>query len=495
MSSLRPLLGQTAIYGVSSIVGRVVNFFVLTPFYTRIFDPQQYGLFTELYAFVAFLLVFLTYGMETAFFRFASRESDTENRKRVFSTAFISLLVTSSLFVLAVNLFEGSITRFAGYADRPELILLFAWIVGIDALVTLPLARLRLQNKPVYFATVNLLSIGVNIGFNLFFYLYCPEAYAEGDSFVTSWYNPDFGIGYVLVANLIGSGVKLLLLLPALKGLQKGFDFGLYRRLIPYALPLLLLGLAGIVNETFDRALFTKISGLSEAEAEIQLGIYGACYKVAMLLSIGIQAYRFAAEPFIFSLAKGEKSDKVQADIMKYYFIVALFIFLSIVCFNDVALLLIGSEYREGADVIPILLGAYVLFGAVFNLSFWYKLNDKTLYGALVAISGAVVTIVLNLILVPKISYYGAAWATFAAYLTMAILSFILMRKYHPVPYDLKEIGQYIGLALILFTIYFFLHPEGLVEYLVGAGVVGIFVLVVFFKERKLFSLNSHDKN
>lgn len=495
MSSMRALLGQTAIYGVSSIVGRVVNFFVLTPFYTRIFEPQQYGLFTELYAFVAFLIVFLTYGMETAFFRFASRESDIENRKRVFSTAFISLLVTSSLFILAVNLFEDPITRFAGYANRPELILLFAWIVGIDAVVTLPLARLRLQNKPIYFAAVNLISIGVNIGLNLFFYLYCPEAHAEGDSFISSWYNPDFGIGYVLVANLIGSAVKLILLLPALKGLRKGFDFGVYRRLIPYALPLLLLGLAGIVNETFDRALFTRISGLSEAEAEVQLGIYGACYKVAMLLSIGIQAYRFAAEPFIFSLAKGEKSDKVQADVMKYYFIVALFIFLSIVSFNDIALLLIGAEYREGADVIPILLGAYVLFGAVFNLSFWYKLNDKTLYGALVAVSGAVVTIILNLILVPKISYYGAAWATFAAYLTMAILSFILMRKHHPVPYDLKEIGLYVALALILFAIYFFLSPEGWLEYLVGASVVGIFVLVVFIKERKLFSLNAHDKN
>jgi len=495
MSSLRTLLGQTAIYGVSSIVGRMVNFFILTPFYTRIFEKGEYGVVTELYAFVAFLLVFLTYGMETAFFRFSSHQSDPVKRQSIFSTGFYSLLATSGLFIIAVYLFEKDITSALGYASRPELILLFAWIVAIDALVTLPFARLRLENKAIYFATVNLVSIAVNIGLNLFFYLYCPAAYANGNDFVVAFYDPAFGIGYVLVANLIGSLVKLLLLLPAFKGLRHGFDLNLYRRLLPYALPLLFLGLAGIVNETFDRAFFRKISGLPNDEATAQLGIYGACYKVAMLLSIGIQAYRFAAEPFIFSLKKGEERDKIQADIMKYYFVVALFISLALISFDQFALLLIGEEYRVGADVIPILLGAYVCFGAIFNLSFWYKLNDKTLYGALIATAGAIVTVALNLILVPEIGYYGSAWATLAAYLVMMFVSFGLMRRHHPVSYDLKEIASYLLLTGALIFALKVWSPDGWIKHLVGFAAVTIFVVFTYSREKKRFAIKSNGKS
>jgi O-antigen/teichoic acid export membrane protein len=237
MSPLRTLVGQTAIYGVSSIVGRMVNFFILTPFYTRIFARGEYGEITELYAYVAFLLVFLTYGMETAFFRFASKESTPEKKALVFSTGFYSLLTTSALFVWVVHFSIDELSSFLGYSERPELIWLFAWIVGIDALVTLPFARLRLLNKAVYFASVNLISIAINIGLNLFFYLYCPTAHAEGNEFVRAFYNPAFGIGYVLIANLIGSGVKLILLLPVLRGIGSGCSLSLYRRLLPYALP------------------------------------------------------------------------------------------------------------------------------------------------------------------------------------------------------------------------------------------------------------------
>jgi O-antigen/teichoic acid export membrane protein len=259
--------------------------------------------------------------------------------------------------------------------------------------------------------------------------------------------------------------------------------------LLPYALPLLFLGLAGIVNETFDRAVFRKISGLPEDEATAQLGIYGACYKVAMLLSIGIQAYRFAAEPFIFSLAKGEQRDKVQALIMKYYFIVALFISLTLIAFMDVAIMLVGEAFREGEDVIPILLGAYVLYGAVFNLSFWYKLNDKTLYGALIAAAGALVTITLNFLLVPHIGYHGAAWATLGAYLTMTVFSFFLMKRHHPVSYDLKEIGQYLALAIALYVILHLFSPMGWLKYLVGTGIVAIYVATVIIKEKKFIQI------
>lgn len=486
MSSLRSLLGQTAIYGVSSIVGRVMNFFILTPFYTRIFDKVEYGAITELYAYVAFLLVFLTYGMETAFFRFASKEKDPSKQSVVFSTAAISLLSTSTLFIALVYLTGGSMADALGYASNPEYIILFGWIVAIDSFVTIPFARLRLQNRAIRFASVNLASIIVNILLNLFFFLYCPTALENGNDWVSTYYHPEFGIGYVFVANLAGTLTKLILLLPVLTGLKYGFNPKLFKELMPYALPLLFLGLAGIVNETFDRAAFESLSGLPKEEATAQLGIYGACYKVAMLLSIGIQAYRFAAEPFIFSLVKGKRSNQVQADVMKFYFIVALLISMTLICLDDIALLLIGEEFRVGAPVIPILLGAYIFYGVVFNLSFWYKLNDKTIYGAGIALSGALVTIGLNVWLVPKIGYFGSAWATLAAYLVMTIISYSLMRKLHPMPYDLASIGQYVLLAVLLVATFEFIDPKGWLKYVGGIGVIVLFILFAFQKEKKL---------
>ncbi|MFT5903502.1 MAG: O-antigen/teichoic acid export membrane protein, partial [Flammeovirgaceae bacterium] len=444
------------------------------------------------YAYVAFFLVFLTYGMETAFFRFASREKDPSKQSVVFSTAAISLLSTSTLFIALVYLTGGNMADAIGYASNPEYIILFGWIVAIDSFVTIPFARLRLQNKAIRFASVNLASIVVNILLNLFFFLYCPAAMENGNDWVTSFYHPEFGIGYVFVANLAGSLIKLILLLPVLKGLKYGFDPRLFKELLPYALPLLFLGLAGIINETFDRAAFESLSGLPKEEAAAQLGIYGACYKVAMLLSIGIQAYRFAAEPFIFSLEKGKKSNQVQADVMKYYFIVALLISMALICLDDIALLLIGEEFRVGAEVIPILLCAYIFYGVVFNLSFWYKLNDKTIYGAGIALSGALVTIGLNIWLVPKIGYFGSAWATLAAYVIMTIISYGLMRKHHPMPYDLSSIAQYVLLAVVLVFTFEFIDPQGWMKYAGGIGVIILFTLFAFQKEKKQLRLNDN---
>ncbi len=483
MSALRKLAGQTAIYGVSSIIGRLVTF-LLTPFYTRVFTQAQYGVVTELYALVAFLIVFLTYGMETAFFRFGSRAESEAERNRIFSTAFIAIITTSAVFITLVSLNLDSISSVLGYNDHPEYITYFTWIVALDAMVTIPLARLRLRNKPIVFAGVNLISIAVNIGLNLFFILYCPAAFTDpgalGHAFITTWYNPEFGIGYIFVANLMSSAVKFLLLAPWMAQIKYGFKMQVIRQLLPYALPLLLLGLAGIVNETFDRLFFTKLSGLPDELADEQLGVYGACYKVAMLLSIGIQAYRFAAEPFIFSLADNKDRDKTQSDIMKYYFIVASFITLTLLCFLDLAVQLIGVNFREGMDVIPILLVAYLCFGAVFNLSFWYKLNDKTVYGMLIAIVGAIVTIVMNIILVPKIGYYGSAWATLGAYVAMLALSYYLGNKKYPVKYNLKEIGFYVFFAAGLYIVHFILNFDGIMKYISGAAAVIIYGTAVY---------------
>lgn len=493
MAALRNLLGQTAIYGVSSIVGRVMNFFILTPFYTRIFDTAEYGAITELYAYVAFLLVLLTYGMETAFFRFSSKEKSKAHL--IFSTAAISVLITSCAFIGLIYLTNQNIADALGYSSKPEFIILFGWIVAIDTFVTIPFARLRLQNKAVRFASTNIASIVVNILLNLFFFMYCPVAVEDGSSWVSSFYSPEFGIGYVFVANVFASLTKFVLLLPTIAGIRAGFSPTVLKQLLPYGLPLLFLGLAGIVNETFDRVAFESLSGLPPGEAAAELGIYGACYKVAMLLSIGIQAYRFAAEPFIFSLSKGHEGERVQADAMKYYFISALLICMTLICFEDFSLMLIGEEFRSGAGVIPILLAAYLLYGTVFNLSFWYKLNDKTLYGAVIAFAGAVITIVLNVWLVPILSYYGSALATLAAYALMTVISFTLMRKFHPINYDLKSISVYIATAVIILSTFKFLALSGWLKYIAAFMGVGGFALFAFIKEKNLIFSNDNRRD
>ncbi len=489
MSALRKLAGQTAIYGVSSIIGRLVTF-LLTPLYTNVFTQSEYGVVTELYALVAFLIVFLTYGMETAFFRFGSKAKTEEERNRIFSTALIAIITTATLFIAIITLNLGGIASFLGYTDHPEYIAYFTWIVALDAMVTIPLARLRLRNKPIIFAGVNLFSIAVNIGLNLFLILYCPFAFTNPEAFahefIVSFYNPEFGIGYIFVANLVSSSVKFLLLTPWMGGIFHGFHMQVIRKLLPYALPLLLLGLAGIINETFDRLFFIRLSGLPDDIAREQLGIYGACYKVAMLLSIGIQAYRFAAEPFIFSLAEQKDRDKTQSDIMKYYFIVASFITLTLLCFLDIAVRLIGENFRSGMDVIPILLLAYLCFGAVFNLSFWYKLNDKTAYGMLIALVGAAVTVAMNYLLVPKIGFYGSAWATLGAYIAMLALSYYLGNKKYPVQYNLKEIGFYVFFAAGLYMVHYFFNFDGFMKYISASAAVIIYAVTVYKKEKNL---------
>jgi O-antigen/teichoic acid export membrane protein len=487
MNPLKKLAGQTAIYGVSSIIGRVLNF-LLTPLYTRVFERASYGVVTELYAYVAFLIVFLTYGMETAFFRFGSKAESEKEQKQVFSTAFLAVASTTLLFLAFVLLNLDSVAGSLGYDETPEYIVFFAIIVSLDVLSTIPLARLRLREKAIPFASINLASIFANIGLNLFFLIWCPLALEDpanfSHSFVESFYVPEFGIGYIFLSNLISSAIKFLLLIPWLGEAKSGFNTPIFKKLISYSLPLLLLGLAGIVNETFDRAYFTRLSGLPELEAKRQLGVYGASYKVAMLLSIGIQAYRFAAEPFVFSLKSGAEGKKTQADIMKYYVIFASLICLVILCFLDVAMLLIGEDYREGKGVVPILLLAYLFFGALFNLSFWYKLNDRTIYGALIAIIGAIVTIGMNIILVPKIGYYGSAYATLGAYTIMLVVSYFLGKKHYAIPYNILELASFAGLAGLLYGAHTLLALEGSLKYLSGSIAVIMYIGFIISKEK-----------
>ncbi|MFH1319049.1 MAG: oligosaccharide flippase family protein [Bacteroidota bacterium] len=491
MNSLKKLAGQTAVYGVSSILGRMLNY-LLVPLYTRVFTTEQYGVVTEMYAYVAFLIIILTYGMETAFFRFSSA---SDNKNKVYSTALISLITTSLLFICLAAIFSQPIANWLRYPNHTEYVTWFAIIVGLDALSAIPLARLRELGKAKLFATVNIISIFVNIGLNLFFLVYCRHIYeVHGENsnwLVQSFYNHEIGVGYVFISNLVASIVKAALLSPYMVNIRLSFSVPLVKKMLWYSSPLLIAGLAGIVNEAIDRIMIKRLlmDVMGEKATLELLGIYGACYKVSIIIAIFIQAFRFAAEPFFFAQQKEENAQKTYADVMKYFVIICSFIFLGIMMYIDVVMLFVGKDFREGVTVVPILLLANLCLGIYFNLSIWYKLTGKTRYGAYIAIFGAIITLVLNYIWIPSIGYFGGyigpAWATLICYFSMMIVSYFLGKKHFPVNYDLKRIIGYTGLAIGLYFISTYINM-GLQGYsiLINTLILLIFVSVVFFVER-----------
>lgn len=451
MNPLKKLAGQTAVYGLSSIIGRFLNY-LLVPLYTSQFAPEAYGVVTEFYAYVAFLIVLLTYGIETALFRFITREP---NKDKVFSTALISLLSSTAVFVIVAILLSSPIATAMQYPDHPEYISWFALILALDAVTALPFAKLRVDNKATHFAIVKLANIGTNIGLNLFFLLLCKPAYESGGTdFLAQCYNPSIGIGYIFLSNLAASGITLLLLVPSFRTIKAGFDSELWQRMMRYALPLVVVGFAGIINETLDRALLKYLLPGTEEENLYQLGVYGACYKLAMLMSLFIQAFRYAAEPFFFSQADDKNSRQLYATVLNYFVIAGAIIFLVIGLYIDLFKHFIPNEkYWVGLHVVPILLLANLFLGVYVNLSIWYKLTDKTGLGAAVSIAGAVLTIILNIWLIPIYGYMGSAWATLATYVFLSAISWWLGRKYFPVPYHLGRFVVYILLAILVFRL------------------------------------------
>lgn len=484
MNPLKKLASQTAIYGLSSIVGRLLNY-LLVPLYTRVFSPEQYGVVTEMYAYVSFLIIILTYGMETAFFRYTQNESDKE---KVYSTTLISILSSSIFFIIIINIFAESIAKIIGYENKSNYIIWFAWIIGLDAISAIPFAKLREQKKAKKFAAYRLLNIFVNIFFNLFFILFLPKAYANSNSLfhqlALSIYNPHMGEGYVFVSNLISSIFTLLLFFPSFIKINWTFDKLLWKKMIRYAFPLLIAGLAGMTNETMDRILIKYL--LPTDISMIQLGIYGACYKVSILMTIFTQAFRFAAEPFFFAQEKESGSGKLYADVMKYFTIVGMVIFLGIMLFIDIVQQFVGEQYRVGIGVVPILLLANVFFGMFFNLSIWYKLSGETKYGAFLSIFGAILTVVINIILIPKMGYMGAAWATFICYLSMLIASYLIGQKKYYIPYQVWHIVRIILLALLLYVLSIYIEPyiSIFVKYVLNSTFLIFYLLLLFFLER-----------
>ena len=435
MNPLKKLASQTAIYGLSSVVGRLLNY-LLVPLYTRYFLPAEYGVVTELYAYVAFLVVMLTYGMETAFFRFSKKEETT----KVYSTTLISLLISSVVFVGLIFLNSSAISQWLGYANHPEYIQFFALIIGMDAVASISFAKLREQDKAMRFAFIRIVNIMINIGLNLYFIVY-----------------QEYGIAYIFIANLVASVITLLMLFPQMISSSWVFDKKLWKKMMIYALPLLIAGLAGMTNETIDRILLKHLLPNTDMAAS-ELGLYGAFYKLSIIMILFIQTFRFAAEPFFFAQEKDGGSRKIYADVMKYFTIIMAIIFLGVTIFYDVIKGFLGSEYHDerGFLVVSILLLANLFLGIYYNLSIWYKLTEKTKYGAYLSIFGAIITLSLNFTLIPVLGFVGCAWATLICYFSMTVASYYLGKRHFSVPYQVKRIALYLfGMLCIYFCIYF----------------------------------------
>ncbi|MFC2102151.1 lipopolysaccharide biosynthesis protein [Bacteroidota bacterium] len=493
MNSIKRLAGQTAIYGLPFIVSRIL-FYLLVPLYTRLFLPGEYGTVSVFYSYTALLLVILTYGMETAFFRYNQEESD---KNKVFSTSFLSIVISTLLFLALTIGFSGSIASWIQYPDNQIYVVWFALIIGFDILTTIPFAKLRALNRPLRFAYIKVINVSAAVFFNLFFLLLCPYILRTTSSEILAGavrfiYNPEWGIEYIFIANLIASALTFVLLIPEMTGFKLVFDRILWRRMFIYAFPLLFAGMAGIINETFDRILLRYLLPADIAEA--QVGIYSACYKIAILMTIFITAYRYAADPFFFSYYKEKDAKVTYARVMNYFVIAVSLIFLTTMLYlDDVILpLLIGENYHSGKAVIPILMLAHLFLGLYYNLSIWYKLTGQTNYGAWLGILGAVITVGLNILWIPRSpdhylsGYMGSAWATFIGYGVMLVLSYILGQKYYKIPYQLNKIFSFLGVAIALYYLTVFIKPEILfIRVAFHSMLLILYLLFIAFIERK----------
>lgn len=450
---LKKLASQTVVYGLSTILPRFLNYW-LVPFFTYKFtNPADFGINTEIYAYISFLNVILTYGMETAFFNFVNKN---ENKNIVYSTALISLLSTSTLFLL-IGLFSSKfIADNLNYANNVNFIQWMVLIIASDAIMAIPFARLRAEQKAIKFAAIKIANILVNIGVNIFFIHFCKNAYendvaTQTTSTLGNLYNPEIGIGYAFLANLIANVFSLLLLTKEFMGFSFSFDKALWLQMLKYALPLLIVGLAGMINETFDRIILKKL--LPADIGMHELGVYGACYKISILMTIFIQAFKFAAEPFFFSHAKNEDSRKLNALVMKYFIIFCSFLFLATMMNITWIKYFVSENYWAGLHVVPILLLANLFLGIYYNLSVWYKLTGQTKFGAYITLLGAAITLIINFAFIPTYSYMASAWATLLSYAGMMVVSYFLSQKYYKTNYNLRSFVFFFGFALVFYFV------------------------------------------
>jgi len=492
VKEVRKLAGQTIIYGMGTIIPRFLHYAVLTPFYTRIFpDTSDYGVVTELYAWMVLLLVILTYGMETGFFRFVQNKEESE---KVYSTALISLLITSILFIVLVNVFIGPVSAAMNYSNNHDYIRMFSGIVAIDALTAIPFARLRKENRPILFSAIKLVNVVVTLGLVFFLLQIAPGIYERNNSWFRTVYNPEYKVGYIFVANLISSGVTMLMLIPFIIKIKFVFDLSLWKRMIQYSFPLLLAGLSGSVNDAIDKILLRRMIGGEEGLAIV--GTYGAAYKIGVLMALFIQMFRFAAEPFFFERAKQSDAKETYAFVMKYFVIMMLILFLGINLYISGIQYIVGRNYREAIVVVPIISMAYLLYGIYINHSIWYKLNDLTHYAVYITLIGAIITVLINVIFIPVFGYMASAWAHIASYGSMIIMSFVFAEKHFKIQYDIIKILPYfvMAISIVIFGLYFN-YTNLLTELLINTVFLIFFIGYAQYKDRMLTIFFGRQKN
>ena len=460
MANLKTLFKDTALYGMSSIVGRFLNY-LLVPLYTAKIAASSggYGVITNVYAYTALLLVILTFGMETTFFRFVNKEG--ANPMRTYSTVLIMVGSVALLFVALVLAFINPVSSFMGYSAHEEYVAVMAACVAIDAFQCIPFAYLRYKHRPWKFVALKMLFIVLNITLNIVYFVVLPAMYSNPSThgFAASLYDPNVGVGYVFRLNLFCTAIITFFFWKELTGFRWVFDKILFRKMLSYSWPILLLGITGILNQTADKILFPIVS--PGAEGHVQLGIYGAAAKIAMIMAMITQAFRYAYEPFVFGSAKEKGSRDTYAKAMKYFIIFTLLAYLVVVGYLDVLKYIIGRDYWEGLKVVPVVMAAEIMMGVYFNLSFWYKLIDKTIYGAWFSGVGCVVLVLINVLLIPKYGYMACAWAGVAGYGTAMLLSYFVGQKKYPINYPLKSITVYICIAA-LFTAIMLYTPQSL---------------------------------
>ena len=481
MANLKSLAKDTAIYGLSSIVARFINYW-LVPIQTQKFNAAggQYGIITNVYAYVSLLIILLTYGMETTFFRFMSKEG--ENADKVYSTTLRMVLLTSAVFVVVITLMLHPIASAMGYQDHPEYVWVMFFTVAIDAFVAIPFAYLRYVHKPIKFATLKILNITFNIVRNLLYLIVLPALRLNPFGIYDEQFTLD--VVWVFYINMFCSVVTLFMLWKELKGFRFGFDMGTCRRMLSYTWPLLVMGLAGQLNQAASQILFPYFFDGTPTEAKAQLGIYGGCIKIAMIMVMITQAFRYAYEPFVFGKSRDKDNKETYAVAMKYYLIFTLLAFLVVIGYMDVLRYLVGRSYWEGLRVVPIVMAAEIMFGVFFNLSFWYKLTNRTIWGAWFSGIGAVVLIVVDVLMIPRFSYMACAWAGFAAYAVSMIISYLVGQKYYPIKYPIGEMLVYVVVAMVLFAAMSCVNSQLPIWGALAANTLIIFLFLAFIVKR-----------
>jgi O-antigen/teichoic acid export membrane protein len=485
LSLLKKLAGETAIYGTSSILSRLLHYVILTPFFTRIFMQGEYGVVADLYTWAALLLVVFTYRMETAFFRFGSEKKGLNSS---FSTASISLLVSTLVLTTLFIVAAGPIAAMLRYPGHPEYVIWFALIIAFDALSAIPFARLRLENRPIRFAVLKTLNILINIFFIFLFLNWGPRLIDEGWHFLRPIFQAESRITYVFIANCLASGSILLLLSPVYFRLKLQFDKSMWRKMVIYAAPLVIVGIAGVINQLIGIPLIKELASDDLEYNKRLMGIYGAAAKLAVLMNLFTQAFNYAAEPFFFRNAHRSDKGEIYAQVGQAFALVGSLAFLGIMLYLDVIKYFLGEDFRTGLGVVPYLLLAYLFLGLYYNFSIWYKLADRTIIGGYIATIGAVITIALNVLLIPQVSYYGPAWAALLCYGFMAMASYWTGQRFYPIHYPLRRMLTYIGTAVVVYLASWWLNDRfefsTLLSLSINTLLLSVWLLVIGWLER-----------